>query len=81
MLAPNADRTFRERAALLGYMFGAGGKYNLPPDFRAAGGDGTTYNGHIYNFGNISLSEQQAKSMTVYDLARLAGSLHVYTNS
>lgn len=36
---------------------------------------GEQNNGDSYNFGNISLSEQQAKGMTVYDLAQLGRTL------
>lgn len=36
---------------------------------------GTQNNGDTYQFGNISLSETQARSMTVYDLAQMARTL------
>ena len=36
---------------------------------------GEQYNGDSYNFGNISLTESQAKSMTVYDLAQMSRNL------
>lgn len=39
---------------------------------------GTQNNGDTYQFGNISLSEQQARSMTVYDLANMAGELSLH---
>lgn len=81
MLSPSADRTFRQRASLLGYLFGAGGQYGAAPGAGTTNNEAVSHNEKIYNFGSISLSEPQAKSMSVYQLARLAGSLHVYANS
>lgn len=81
MLSPSADRTFRQRASMLGYLFGAGGQYGAGPGAGTTNNEAVSHNEKIYNFGSISLSEPQAKSMSVYQLARLAGSLHVYANS
>lgn len=81
MLSPSADRTFRQRASMLGYLFGAGGQYGAAPGAGTTNNEAVSHNEKIYNFGSISLSEPQAKSMSVYQLARLAGSLHVYANS
>lgn len=81
ILSPSADRTFRQRASLLGYLFGAGGQYGAAPGAGTTNNEAVSHNEKIYNFGSISLSEPQAKSMSVYQLARLAGSLHVYANS
>lgn len=36
---------------------------------------GSQHNGDVYEFGNITLSEQQARSMTVYDLAQMSRTL------
>lgn len=36
---------------------------------------GTQNNGDSYNFGNITLSEREAKAMTVYDLAQMSRNL------
>lgn len=41
----------------------------------AYGGIGTQNNGDSYTIGNITLSEQQARGMTVYDLAQMARGL------
>ena len=41
-------------------------------------GIGTQYNGDTYTFGNITLSEQQAKTTTVYQLTQMAGGLRSY---
>ena len=45
------------------------------------GGIGTQYNGNSYTFGNITLSESQARSTTVYELARMAGNLRSYASA
>ena len=39
---------------------------------------GTQYNGGVYNIGGISLTEAQAKSTTVYELAMLSRNLKAY---
>ena len=42
---------------------------------------GTQYNGNIYRFGNITISESQAKVMTVAELARLSRNLKAYSSA
>lgn len=39
---------------------------------------GTQYNGGVYNIGGVSLTEAQAKSTTVYELAMLSRNLKAY---
>jgi len=41
-------------------------------------GIGTQHNGNVYQFGSITLNEQQARGMTVYDLAQMAGTLALH---
>lgn len=36
--------------------------------------------GNTYTFGNVTLTESQAKSMSVYELAQLSGRLGIYQN-
>lgn len=38
-------------------------------------------NGATYNMGGVTISEAQAKSMSVYDFAQLSGALAAYNNS
>lgn len=72
MLAPTAGSIFSQRLSELGYLYGnkslAGASSNISTQ---------TY-GDTYNFGNISLSESQAKSTTVYQLAKLSRGLRSY---
>ena len=79
MLKPSANHQFKQRMAELGYLYGTGslGATNLV---------GTTRNnasndhyGDVYNYGNITLSESQARSMTVYELAQKSRGLSVYS--
>lgn len=42
---------------------------------------GTQMNGDSYSFGNITLSENQARGMTVYDLAQMARGLSLHSVS
>jgi hypothetical protein len=37
------------------------------------------FNGDVYKFGDITLSEQQARGMSVYELAQMARNLRSYT--
>ena len=43
--------------------------------------NGTNNYGNTYNFGSFTLTEDQARSMSVYELARLSQTLGVYGNS
>lgn len=42
---------------------------------------GSQHNGNVYQFGKITLTEGQARGMTVYDLARMAGNLSLCANA
>ena len=39
---------------------------------------GSQHNGDVYQLGNVEISEQRAKSTTVYDLARLSRTLALH---
>ena len=41
---------------------------------------GTQNNGDIFQLGNVTLTEQQAKNTTVYDFAQIARTLAVRKN-
>lgn len=78
MLAPQADGAFRERMAELGYLYGSSGK--IPAALAGQNSRTTTYDnsGDTYQFGDVRLTEAQAKGMSVYDLAQLSRSLGIY---
>lgn len=78
MLSPSADNVFRMRMNELGYMYGA--TSNAPATLLSSGiGSVTNNNGATYNLGGISLTEGQAKTTTVYELAQLAHGLRIYS--
>lgn len=78
MLSPSADNVFRMRMNELGYMYGA--ISNAPATLLSSGiGSVTNNNGATYNLGGISLTEGQAKTTTVYELAQLAHGLRIYS--
>lgn len=81
MLNPSADSVFKQRMSELRYMYGG-----VPNQMKSVAGTpagGATYDhsGDEYHYGNITLTEEQAKSMTIYDLAQKARSLGIYSNT
>ena len=77
MLHPNADHQFKARMAELGYLYGATSRV---PNLAGMGSNQSSndHYGDVYQYGNITLSEEQARGMTVYDLAQKARSLGIY---
>lgn len=77
MLRPSANQQFQQRMAELGFLYGAG---PMPSSVVSgmSGRGGSSHYGDIYQYGNITLSEEQAKSMTVYELAQKSRGLSVY---
>lgn len=77
MLRPSANQQFQQRMAELGFLYGAG---PVPSAIMsgASGRGGSSHYGDIYQYGNITLSESQAKTMTVYELAQKSRGLSVY---
>ena len=76
------------QASLLRQYYAMYGSYSpTPGDIPAAATSNlstllnTVNNGATYNFGGITLTEAQAQSMTVYDLARLSASLGIFNRS
>lgn len=80
MLKPTAPREFRERMAELGYLYGT--NKDIPGTLTGILGSRTSndHYGDVYQYGNITLTEGQARSMTVYDLAQMSRSLSIYRN-
>lgn len=74
LLRPAADSLFSRRMDELRLLLGS--RSQLPPSVvRQSQVD---HSGAEYHFGNITLTESQAKGMTVFDLARLSGALPIY---
>lgn len=77
MLSPNADGTFAQRVRELGYLYGAADS-PLAMGGRVDARIGTQNNGDRYQFGNLVISESDARTMTVKQLADRARNLTLY---
>lgn len=77
MLSPIGSAAFSQRLGELRYLYGAAG--NLAG--YANNAIGSQHNGDIYTFGNITLSKEQAKSTTVYELAKMSRGLRSYSSA
>lgn len=75
MLNPVATSMFNTRMNELRYLYGATTGMNS----NSGSSVGEQINGNVYQYGNIQLTESQAKSTTVYDLAQMARGLRSYT--
>lgn len=81
MLNPSADSVFKQRMSELRYMYGGVPNQAASVAGTPAGGATYDHSGDEYHYGNITLTEEQAKSMTIYDLAQKARSLGIYSNT
>lgn len=79
LLRAEASGGFEALLAHLGIVTAAAQSYKALQTSKARTTIGTQNNGNTYNLGGISLSEQQARSMTVYDLAQMARNLSIAT--
>ena len=80
MISPDINETISNRFAELRYLYGASAKGNSSVssiDNRI----GSQHNGDEYRFGDICISESQARSMSVYELAQLSRNLGLYNHS
>lgn len=78
MLSPAADATFQARLAELGVLYGAkSGPVTLPAGVSQSR-DSHDHHGDSYTFGDVTLTEEQARGMTVYELAQRSRSLGLY---
>lgn len=77
MLRPAADQRFRARMAELSYLYG-----NRPlPGTSSKNRTSQDHYGDVYTFGDVTLSEDKAKSTTVYELAQMSRSLGLHRNN
>ena len=74
MLTPITSEMFNARLDELKYLYGAttGMRANIGTSV------GKQINGNVYQYGNITLSESEAKHTTVYELANMARGLRSY---
>lgn len=78
LLEPSADAVFQQRMKELGLIYGTPQRLGPQLAGTARGGNSYDHYGDEYHMGNITLSEAQAKSMTVYDLAQKARNLTLF---
>ena len=77
MLNPVSSKLFSQRLDELRYIYGATGSLAGYTNNAI----GSQHNGDIYTFGNVTLSTEQAKNTTVYDLVRMARGLRSYASA
>lgn len=80
MLSPSADATFKRRMAELGFIYGSSDPIYRALDGKIQNRTSNDHYGDIYQYGNITLTEGQAKGMTVYELAQMSRGLSIYRN-
>ena len=81
MLSPSADSTFRARMAELNYLYGVTDKIGGVMPSMVDNRIGSQHNGNLYQYGNITIDEQRAKTMTLYELAQTSRRLGLYKNA
>lgn len=77
MLSPIGTNMFKQRMSELQYLYGTNGSLAG----YANNSIGSLHNGDTYTFGNITLSREQARSTTVYELAKMARGLRSYSSA
>lgn len=81
MLRPSATAQFQARMAELGYIYGSSPYVPGTISGIASNRSSNDHYGDVYQYENITLTEGQARSMTVYDLAQMSRSLSIYRNA
>ena len=79
MLSPTRNGAFADRMDELRYLYGIK-RGGVLSGMSRASSIGTQNNGDIFQLGNVTLTEQQAKNTTVYDFAQIARTLAVRKN-
>ena len=76
MLRPSANNTFKSRVSELAYLYGAKPISSTLSNNRSS----NDHYGDTYTFGNVTLTEDKARTTTVYELAQMSRSLGIYRN-
>lgn len=80
LLRPSADSRFRQRMNELRFFYGTGtakdraGKIGSKAELH-------DHSGAEYHFGNITLSEERAKNISVFELAKMSKNLIIYNHA
>lgn len=75
MLKPISTAVLSSRMNELRYLYGVTGGIAGSMNTSSIG---SQYNGDMYSFGNVTLTEGQARSTTVYDLVQMSRGLRAY---
>lgn len=81
LLEPQNNRMFKARLNELAYLYGGRGGMDYGTGKILNNNSSVTNNGGPYYFGNIEISEQDANTLTIADLARQARNLSLYSNA
>ena len=81
LLEPQNNRMFEARLNELAYLYGGRGGMDYGTGKILNNNSSVTNNGGPYYFGNIEISEQDANTLTIADLARQARNLSLYSNA
>lgn len=76
MLKPSASKTFQNRVSELAYLYGS----KPIPGALSNNRSSNDHYGDTYTFGNVTLTEDKARTTTVYELAQMSRSLGIYRN-
>jgi len=79
LLKPQNSSAFSQRLSELGFLYGVNGYNNITPGSSTTMRSSNDHYGDTYQYGNITLTEGQAKGTSVYELARLSRGLAIHS--
>lgn len=80
LLSPAADATFQKRMSELGFLYGTTDRTPVTAGGTVTNSNVTNNYGARYHYGNVVLTEEQAKGMSLYQLMKLSGGLGNFNN-
>lgn len=80
LLSPAADATFQKRMSELGFLYGTTDRTPVTAGSTVTNSNVTNNYGARYHYGNVVLTEEQARGMSLYQLMKLSGGLGNFNN-
>lgn len=80
LLSPAADATFQKRMSELGFLYGTTDRTPATAGSTVTNSNVTNNYGARYHYGNVVLTEEQARGMSLYQLMKLSGGLGNFNN-
>ena len=80
LLSPAADATFQKRMSELGFLYGTTDRTPVTAGGTVTNSNVTNNYGARYHYGNVVLTEEQARGMSLYQLMKLSGGLGNFNN-